>query len=319
MVFTLSGCQEKPFDSDIDGYEYTVSDELVFNFDNGSGSTELFKFLFDEELKMFVNDDKTIYNFKNINDYTVASAQIEKLITMYEDTIKYRTYVLTDVDEVIKLSAGATEDDYNLVDVSHDGEVVSEDAFITTENGVSLIVSYTKFIIDGEDVYVPAYIQLFVDTIHLETSWDYLGSDNEYSDDPMKVITYELIVVPLPAKTGALSSYEELESSGTTLDDFSRAVNTGDNIVGTWLPCSNGEYEGCIFPISTTLEIQAYETTQNDVMVFYEENFGARYNDGNFTFFSNGQAFVLYDIQEVQVRDDNDEIINVVNAKIRLY
>ncbi len=82
MVFTLSGCQEKPFDSDVDGFEYTESNELVFNFDTGSGKTELFRFEFDEELKMFVNDDKTIYNFKNINDYTVASTQIEKLITI---------------------------------------------------------------------------------------------------------------------------------------------------------------------------------------------------------------------------------------------
>ena len=46
--------------------------------------------------------------------------------------------------------------------------------------------------------------------------------------------------------------------------------------------------------------------------------FGAINVDGEFTFYHQGHAFVLYDLDEVQVRDNNDEIIDVVNGKIRL-
>lgn len=319
IVFTLTGCQDKPFETDLDGYTFTETDNITFEFDSGNGSVELFRYTFDTELKVFISESGTVYNFTNINDYQVASDEIEKLLAQYEDTTMFRTRERTDFADEVELSTGATEDEYNYVMIAHDGNVFQEDAFIVTENGMTMIVSYTRFFIDGERLYVPSYIQLFVNTIHQEVSWEFLGVDNEYSEDRMKLITYELLIVPTPMKTGAFSSYEEMIDNNSEVDDFTRVVSDSTDHSGTWPVCSGDTSNNCINPISTTLDVQIYEMTIDDVKLFYEENFGAQYVDGYFTFFNLDQAFVIYDMEEVQVRDDLGEIVDVVNAKIRLF
>jgi len=55
-----------------------------------------------------------------------------------------------------------------------------------------------------------------------------------------------------------------------------------------------------------------------EVKDFYEVFFGGLNIDGEFSFINNGETFTLYDTEEVQVRDGQGEIIDVVNAKIRL-
>jgi len=225
FVITLTGCQEKPFESDVDGYVYDETDTIMFEFNNGLETLEFFRYTFDTELKLFVNEDATIYNFKNINDYQVASDEIIKLLAYYEDTVLYRSRLTTLFDEVIELSTGATEDDYNLKKVTHDGDVYIEDAFIVTENGVTMLINYSKFSVDGEAIFVPSYIQLFASTIHQELSWEYLGENNEYDEDSKKVIRYEQFLVPLPMKTGVSSSYETLLETGTEIDEFTRLVS----------------------------------------------------------------------------------------------
>lgn len=319
LVFTLTGCQDKPFESDLDGFTFEETDTLVFDYDLGNGSEELFRYTFDQELMLFVNEDRTIYSFKNINNYEVISDEIKGLIDTYTDTMKLRSVVSNDFKDVIELSLGATEDDYNFEKVTHDGEVSIEDAFIVTENGVTMIISYSKFTVDGEALYIPSYIQLFVHTIHQEVSWEFLGENNDYSDDRMKLITYDLLVVPTPMKTGVASSYDDLVTSDSEVDAFRRVVNDSTINTGIWTVCSSETTSDCINPISTTLDVQIYEMTIDDVKVFYEDHFSGQYIDGYFTFFNLNQAFVIYDMEEVEVRADSGEIIDVVNAKIRLF
>jgi len=318
FVITLTGCQEKPFESDVDGYVYDETDTIMFEFNNGLETLEFFRYTFDTELKLFVNEDATIYNFKNINDYQVASDEIIKLLAYYEDTVLYRSRLTTLFDEVIELSTGATEDDYNLKKVTHDGDVYIEDAFIVTENGVTMLINYSKFSVDGEAIFVPSYIQLFASTIHQELSWEYLGENNEYDEDSKKVIRYEQFLVPLPMKTGVSSSYETLLETGTEIDEFTRLVSDSTENVGIWFPCIEVSLDPCISPTSTILEVQIYEMTLLEVKDFYEVFFGGLNIDGEFSFINNGETFTLYDTEEVQVRDGQGEIIDVVNAKIRL-
>jgi len=219
---------------------------------------------------------------------------------------------------VIELSTGATEDDYNLKKVTHDGDVYIEDAFIVTENGVTMLINYSKFSVDGEAIFVPSYIQLFASTIHQELSWEYLGENNEYDEDSKKVIRYEQFLVPLPMKTGVSSSYETLLETGTEIDEFTRLVSDSTENVGIWFPCIEVSLDPCISPTSTILEVQIYEMTLLEVKDFYEVFFGGLNIDGEFSFINNGETFTLYDTEEVQVRDGQGEIIDVVNAKIRL-
>jgi len=318
FVITLTGCQEKPFESDVDGYVYDETDTIVFEFNNGLETVEFFRYTFDTEIKLFVNEDATIYNFKNINNYQIMSDEITKLLDYYKDTILYRSRSTTYYDDEIELSTGATESDYNLEKITHDGDVLIEDAFVVTENGVTMLINYSKFQVDGKFLLVPSYIQLFATTIHQEVSWEFLGANNEYSEESKKLISYQQLIVPTPMKTGVSSSFETLLETGTQIDEFTLLVSDSTENQGTWLPCTNDAIDLCIDPASTTLEVQIYEMNLTEVQEFYEVFFGGLYIDGEFSFINNGQTFILYEMEEVQVRDGLGEIIDVVNAKIRL-
>lgn len=318
LVTTLTGCGDKPFESDLDGYEYTETDTISFSFNNGVGTAERFRYTFDAEYKMFINEDSTIYNFKNINDYKKMSDALNDLLNHYPGTIKYRTRLSTDFDDVVELSTGANKSDYNLKKFTHDGDVYIEDAFIVTENGVTMMISYTRFSIDGETIVVPSFIQLYVSTIHRELTWEYLGEDNEYYDENSKVISYEQIIVPLPMKTGVSSSYETLLETGTEVDPFTRVVTDSSKKLGLYIPCDEDTTAMCINPTSTILEVQIYEMSLDQVKEFYVDNYGGLYIDGMFAFINSGNTFILYETEEVEIRDDQGGIIDVVNAKIRL-
>lgn len=318
FVITLTACQEKPFEPEVDGYVYEETDTIVFEFNNGLETVEFFRYTFDTKIKLFINEDEPIYKFKNINNYQVMSDELTKLLDYYKDTIIYQSRPTTYYDDQIELSTGATENDYNLEKITHDGEVMIEDAFVVTENGVTMLISYSKFQVDGSYLLVPSYIQLFANTIHQEVSWEYLGPNNDYSEEAKKVITYQQFIVPTPMKTAVSSSFEALLETGTQIDEFTRLVSDSTENQGTWLPCIEDEIDLCINPVSTTLEVQIYEMDIAEVQEFYEVFYGGLYIDGEFSFINNGQTFIMYEIAENQVTDTLGEIIDVVSAKIRL-
>lgn len=312
-LLTLTACGTKPFESDVDEFTFTETDTIHLM----DGDTEIYTYTFEDELKLFVNEAEDIYNFKNINNYKVASDNIIAFMESFGDNVSYRTTQLNFANKV-ELSLGATEDDYNTENFEYTGNVYSKDAFMTDDTGVTVILSYTEFSIDGEKIVVPSFIQLFVNVIHIEESWEYLDASNEYMDESAKRITYSHIVVPLPMKTGVKSSFDELSSTGTLVDDFTRVVASNTSNTGTWTACTDEQETECIDPQSTTLEVQIYEMDEDDVIEFYEQNFGGVQNGDEFVFVLNGNTFVLYNIEVVQVKDDSGTVITVTNANIKL-
>ena len=76
LVFTLTGCSEKPFVSDVDGFTFTETDKIVYSVDSGVVKTDVFELSFSKNFKMFINEDQSIINFKNINNYLEVSDEI---------------------------------------------------------------------------------------------------------------------------------------------------------------------------------------------------------------------------------------------------
>ena len=96
---------------------------MSFIHDNGVESRTLFEYDFSKTLKMFVNDDKTTYDFKNINNYIDVSMNIQNFLEEHEGMIAYDSVRLSGFGDTIKLSVGATENDYNYKKVAIDDEV----------------------------------------------------------------------------------------------------------------------------------------------------------------------------------------------------
>jgi hypothetical protein len=317
IVLSLSACQDKPFEPNEDGFTYEEVTSISYSYDTGLEIKEMFSYDFSHAVKLFSNEDGSILNFKNINDYKMISEEINALISTYEDTVQYRTVQESNFDDSFDLSLGATEDDYNYETVEHDGEVFTEDAFLVTERGLSIIVSYTRFDVDGVEYKIPSYIQFIVNSIHVSYAWEFLGSDNDYYDTDAKLIHYDEWIVPLPMKTGVLSSFETLlDSDSFYIDNHTRVVADSTGGSGVWQTCSEEVTTNCMSPTYATLTIQIYDMVVSDVYAFYEDNFGGLSTSLGFVFTLDGHTYLISDLEEVQVYDDYGSIIDVVNASI---
>jgi hypothetical protein len=317
LMMGLSGCKSKPFD-DEEGYVLEETNELVYTYYNGFIDQRLFEYVFLDELYVYVKEDSSVYNFTNINNYVVVSDNIKALLESFDDVI-YNETLLENFDDSIELSLGASVDDFNMIDVDLEGDTYQVDAMITYDNGVNIVVSYHDIIVDGEHYFIPSYIQFYTVDIHKEVSWEYLGEDNEYDKDPVKVIRYETLIVPVPPRTGADNPFSDLVSDDIEeVGYYTRVIGLEEDYEEEIL-CVDGVTEDCVEVSYTEISVQIYYATFDDVLLFYETNYSAAYDGDNFTFYNLGYRFNMYDIEEVSVRDDNDEIIDVVNAVIRIY
>ena len=95
------------------------------------------------------------YNFTAINNYKDISDDFISFLEYYDDYIEYERFLNDGYGDELKLSLGATERDFNLSKISVDGDVYDVDAFISIENGLRIIFSYTEFYSDGEMIIIP--------------------------------------------------------------------------------------------------------------------------------------------------------------------
>ena len=319
LVFTLTGCSEKPFVSDVDGFTFTETDKIVYSVDSGVVKTDVFELSFSKNFKMFINEDQSIINFKNINNYLEVSDEIKRILDEYGQRVSLRKIATTNYRTKQELSLGADESNYNYEKITVDELAYDVSAFIAVDNGVTMFISFTEFTVGDESLYIPSFIQLFVNEIHREISWEYVGENNDYTNLPGKIIRYEKIIVPLPMKTGADSPFAELTANdGLMIDDYTRFIDEVGT-VGTWELCGVGETENCIEENYTELNVQIYEMNIQQVYDFYEQYYSGSYDNGSYVFVNRGYTFTIDEMEEVEVRQSDDSIVNVVNAVIRIF
>ena len=318
LVFTLTGCMNRPFKADKE-YEYIYTDTVNYVFNDGVTETELFTYTFDQEFHMFIHESDTIYNFKNINNYKELSTELEVFLDSF-DIISYSREENSNYREKLELSLGATEKDFNYEKVNIGDVAIDVNAFIVTEEGVNILLSYTEFTIDEEVYLVPSFLQIFTHVIHTEISHEYLGADNDYVEEQAKLINYNHIIVPIPTKTGVESTFYDMQDIDLKeIDDYTRIVEDDTNNTGVHPLCTAEIIEDCIEEKYTQLNVQMYEYTIDEVYDFYYEHYSGSYDGMDFVFVLNGYTFTITNMEQKQVRLSNNEVVDVVNAIIRMH
>jgi hypothetical protein len=320
LVLSLTACSNSPFETDDEGYTFLETDELTYTHNDGTMEEVIFTYTFTQEYKMFVNEDGNIYNFKNINNYKEMSTELKALFDHFGQRVSITKEASTGYSQKQELSLGATEDDFNYEKITVDELAFNGIAYISVDNGVTMFVNFTEFTVDEESYFIPSFIQLFTYEIHAEQSWTWVNSDNEYADTQGVIVNYKTLVVPVPMKTGADSPFDELLAGvEAVIDHFIRFVERITAYEGVWEICVPNQIDDCIDESYTELSVQIYEMTISDVTDFYSDYYSGGHDGYDFVFVNRGITFVITDMEEVQVRLDNDQVVDVVNATIRVY
>lgn len=319
LVLTLSACGSKPYEPELDGYEYVELEALYFIHNNGVESRTLFQYDFINKIKVFQNENETTYDFKNINDYVDMSVEIQQFLKEFEGMIAYDSIKLQGFNDTVKLSTGATDKDYNYVEVDIDEDVYDVTAFISAPNGVNIVINYTHFTQGAANIFVPSYIQFDISEIHSEVKWEYFSENNDFHNNEGKVITYNTIVVPTPMKTGSNLPFEDIDDDKHIIIDNFHTFSIDQTGTGSIALCTETVTDNCIESNYTEIDVQIYYMDIDDVYDFYVNNYSGSHDGDNFVFVNDGYTFAIVDLEETEVRLENNELANVVNATIKIY
>ncbi len=326
IVFTsiliLSGCSEHPFKAPF-GTEFIESDTLSYDYYNGSYSKNLFEYTFSKEYLYFIDSDESNYRFSSINNYQDISNEFISFLELYEDDTYSDIYLNESGKGDIELSLGATEDDYNLVKVTADSEIYDVDAFIVVENGLRVIFSYTEFYHDGIKIVVPYNFAIIAYEIHEAYLKEYLPINNEYVDEKAILTRYKTAIIPFPPKVGfwptTFGEEEELKDMGRFMRITEDTSNLGTH---TEEVCSNDVTDNCFTPEYSTITGFVYELTISEIIQFYEENHGGRYDGENFIFFMDNESYKISLAEStinIDYSDTDSQTEDVITFEITKY
>jgi len=293
-VFSLTACSVNPFKAPV-GTEFVESDTLSFDYYNGKNTQTLFEYTFSKEYYFFIDMFGGNYNFTAINHYKDISDEFISFLEYYEDYIEYDRFLNAGYGDELKLSLGATDRDFNLTEISVDDDVYDVDAYISIENGLRIIFSYTEFYHDGEVIIIPYHLSILAYDIHETILKEYLPANNDYVSEKAILTEYITHIIPLPPKVGVWpSSFDYKENDLKDLGHYLRIVeDTEDNPVHTEEVCTDGVTENCFEREFSVLSGFIYNYSINEIVAFYELNYGGRYDGDNFIFFSASLSYKI--------------------------
>lgn len=322
LILGLSACSNKPFESDDDDFTLEESSVISFTYDNGLTTETIFEYTFSQSYKYFINSEGTILNFSNINNYKDLTNDIKTLLEAYEGRVSFDTVTSYDYKNKQKLSLGASENDYNYEKITVNEVAYNVNAYISVENGVNLLISYTVFIVGEEQYYIPSFIQMFVAEIHEGISYETLVENNEYNEYAGELIHYKKLIIPTPMKTGFDIPFETMqENDAVIIDSFTRFESIIQEDASEWPTCEilDSSMTSCTEGKYTEVDIQVYDMTANEVYDFYVNNYSGGNDGRDFVFVNMGYTFVLENIDEVEVELQNGSISTVTNATIKVF
>ena len=319
----LTACSKNPFNA-LPGTELVQSDILAYDYYNGRNTEEIFEYTFSQEYYYFIGLTDNDYHFTSINNYQDISNDFITFLEYYDEYIVYDKFINDTFDDSLRLSLGATDGDFNLTDVSIDNNVYDVDAFISIDGGLRIIFSYTEFYHDGELIIIPFYLSIIAYDIHEAYLKEYLPANNDYTPEKAILTKYVTHLIPLPPKIGMWpSTFDEKDDDLLDLGHYMRIVkDTGDSTPHTEEVCTSEVTENCFEAEFSVLTGFIYVYTINDIVTFYEANYGGRYDDGNFIFFVGGETYKISLAEsslEIDYADRAGETIDVITFEITKY
>lgn len=292
LITVLSACSSQPFVGPA-GTVFTEDDRIEFYYDNGDTEAKIYELRFSQNYYFFTSDLPNNYDFTAINDYKAISDDFKAFLDTYKDYIVREIYVNESVGDTITLSNGASSTNFNSVDVSVDGKVWDVDDYIAVENGVRIVFSYTEFYHNEELIIVPFHLAFITADIHELTGVTYLGDNNEYSHDNAVYYSYMTHILPLPPKSGFLSTYTD----GNEIEDlgfFNRVVlDLSNHPVGVMENCSITLTENCFETSYTSASGYIYDMTISEVITFYTDLYDGNYIGDDFVFEYDGIQYMI--------------------------
>ncbi len=317
-IFFLTSCSQNPFRA-LPDTEIEYNDVLTFDYFNGKITKELFHYQFSQDYYFFKGTIDHNYRFTSINNYLEISNDFIAFLDTYDDMIIYDKFFNESYGDSLRLSLGATDGNYNLETISSDGDIYDVDAYMTLENGMRMIFSYTEFYHNNQLIIVPYYLSFITYEIHEASLKEYLPSSNDYSDKKAILTKYHTILIPLPPKVGKVESTfndktNDLKDLGNFLrleEDFS---NTPSKVIEV---CSTSNQEDCFNPEFSTLNGIIYDYSILEIITFYETYYHGSYQGDNFTFMVDDFTFLLT-LEQTNIIKDDDEI-PVISFIITIY
>ena len=321
LTITLTGCTKgDPFE-EMEGFSLLETDTISLTHSNGIAETIVYSYTFDNEYFVFEKDESlqnTVhYDFTNINNFEDISEDFKAFLDTFDIIVE--DMVVVDYGSTVELSNGAANGDFNYEEVDVIGDTKDVYAYIITDDGVRLRLTYTMFNTADGVYYIPSYIIIETIDLHKAVSYTFLDPNNDYFGSNAVEIEYQTYSVALPPKTGVLLQFEtDSEDDTFDLGYFKRVLSTDETYSGLIDICQIEDEEDCISREYYKLDAQVYNSTIREVKDFYVENFGGTYYYEDFLFISDGIAFKISGFEEVQVNGDNGEIITVVNMVVEI-
>lgn len=305
-ILLLSACSQNPFNP-VPGTEFRESDTLSFDYYNGIETETLFEYTFSHEYFFFESEAAGNYSFTSINNYLEISNEFILFLEFYNQYIEYDRFLNENYGDYLKLSLGATEGKFNLIEVPVDSDIYDIDAFIVIENGLRVIFSYTEFYSDGELIIVPFYVSVLAYDIHELYLKEYLPINNEYVEEKAILTTYKTRIIPLPPKVETWpSSFDEKDNDLLDLGHFMRIVLDFSNTDShTESECTDLITENCFESEFSVLSGFIYNYSIIEIVTFYELNYGGRYDGDVFIFFKDNIAYKI-SLAETTITIDYD-------------
>ncbi len=309
IMISLSACTPRPLVGPA-GTTLVRSNKITHSYYNNDKSQMIFSFEFTQELIFFEGPLYSSYDFTQVNNYLDISAEF----IIFLDSFDYIYYDKLETEkeyEYLDLSIGASENNYNLVEVPVDDKVYDVDAFITDPSGMRIIFSYTEFYSNDELIIVPYHITFITHELFQEESITYLGPNNEYSEDGVKVITYTGLLIPLPmVVTEIHNSYPNKVDT----DEYYDKVTTeeSDIVNVTEYACETDDDINCFERVYGSKRFIVYYATEEEIISFYVDMFNGRYINDDFVVTNQGIDFAI-------TFPDMDPIENRININVCIY
>ncbi len=290
IMISLGACTPRPLVGPA-GTTLVRSNEITHSYYNNDKSQTIFSFEFTNELIFFEGPLYSSYDFTQVNNYLDISAEF----IIFLDSFDYIYYDKLETEkeyEYLDLSIGASENNYNLVEVPVDDKVYDVDAFIADSSGMRIIFSYTEFYSDGELIIVPFHVSFITHELFQEETITYLGPNNEYSEDGVKVITYTGLLVPLPMVVNEL--YKPYANKVDTDEYYDKVTTEESDIVDvTEYACETINDTNCFERVNETKMFGVYHTTEEEIIAFYIDMFNGRYINDDFVVTNQGVDFII--------------------------
>ncbi len=324
-IFTLSSCSQNPFNA-LPNTEIINSNTLEFNYYNGKTTEKLFEYTFSKEYYYFVGILDNNYRFTAINNYLDISNEFIDFLEYYDDYIVYDKFINDSYGDKVRLSLGATDGNFNLTNISIDNNIYDVDAYMSIENGLRIVFSYTEFYHNDELIIIPYYLSIIAYDIHEAYLKEYLPVNNDYVPEKAILTKYITHIIPLPPKVSILSSsFDENDNDLKNLGYYMKIIeDTSTNEVHTEKVCSEEITESCFEKEFSVVKGYIYDYSIDEILNFYELNYNGQYDGENFIFINNNLNYKIILGEKTTIRiynvdDNSSQLEDVINFEITYY